>query len=663
MTRTRWRRWAWVLGGLSGLLVLLVLAAFLVRIEYAPLPAQDSLLNPERRPLPAHDVFGRAIGAEEAARLLETEEGRRLLDPANGAVAITPAFVRDGRRAFYRETFGNEVFLTDVLGLLDGAISPWAMMRATLATFLRGTDDLEVRLARDKQVGERLYRRGEVIRTGLDIPRFGVFPLGVKVVWNRGRLQAGITCAACHSAVDPETRRVVEGAPNRNFNVGLMLALSSNSAAYFMHTGADELAPWISAASPGVVTSRGEVARLPDPDAFERAVSAMLADWPPGNFDSTLDLVNNPTQIPDSFTAGDHPFGWSGFAAAGAFRGLSMLSNNVHGLNSDATSEAAAAPALFGMDTEVFLGTLLQRAANPRFRWDPAGGGKPSETFAAADPGAATPGLNRVVRLPTFPRASYISSNGLIASVAGRRVAYDLDAISAFQDSLLPPAQPPSPAPSATLAAGAEVFGRAGCGQCHGGPAYSANTVLPAAEVGTQPSRAAALAPTAQDFQPPLFFPPSVPVPPPGNATVIEVPVPPAMAELLRLGWAQDEERQGGYKTKGLIGLAWSAPYLHDGGVAVGPDPAQLGLPGTLLAGVRPDPANSLRALLDRELRSRVVAANRAAGLEEAAKVSGEGHAHWVDAAAGYSTEEQGALVAWLLSLTRLREGEAAAER
>lgn len=654
------RRRRWLLYGLGIIVLLAVLLAgiaLLVRIEHAPLPAEASLLNPDRRPLPAYDVFGRQIGAEEAERLLTTEEGRRLLAAHNGAVRIDEDVFRHGREAFYRETFGNEVFLTDVLGLLDGAITPWAMMRATLAAYFRGgTDYLAVRLARDKQVGDRLYERGEVVRTGLDLPRGSLFPLGVKVVWDRGRIRAGITCAACHSTVDRETGLVVEGAPNANLRVGLMMALASNSAAYFMHTGASEIEAFISEASASVATSTGALERLPDPDTFERTVAGMLAAWPPGNFDPTLDLVNNPTQIPDSFTAEDHPYGWTGFAAAGPFRGLSMLSNNVHGLNADATNEAAAAPKLFGLDPEVFLGTLLQRAANPRFRYDPADGRKPSEVLAAVDPNPEAPGLSQVVRLPTFPDASYMSSNGLVASVPGRPVAYDLDAISVFQNALLPPSAPPDPQPAEILDAGRAVFDRAGCAACHDGPAYSANRVLPVDEVGTQPSRAAALRVAAEGLQPPLFYPPSVNAPPSGNAPLIRVPIPQEMEDDLRLGWAQDEEGRGGYKTKGLIGLAWTAPYLHDGGVAVGPEAGQVGLPGTLLRDVRPDPVNSLRALLDRDLRARVVEANRAAGLEAAAQVSGDGHAHWVDAAAGYTPEDQSALVAYLLSLTRLRD-------
>ena len=76
-----------------------------------------------------------------------------------------------------------------------------------------------------------------------------------------------------------------------------------------------------------------------------------------------------------------------------------------------------------------------------------------------------------------------------------------------------------------------------------------------------------------------------------------------------------------------------------------------------MFAGVRPDPANSLHAMLDRGLRARVVVANRAAELDEAAHASGAGHAQWVDAAAGLTAEDQSALVAFLMSLTR-QQGE-----
>jgi hypothetical protein len=108
----------------------------------------------------------------------------------------------------------------------------------------------------------------------------------------------------------------------------------------------------------------------------------------------------------------------------------------------------------------------------------------------------------------------------------------------------------------------------------------------------------------------------------------------------------------GGDKVPGLIGLYCTAPYLHDGAVAVGADAeTQLGMAGTLLKGVAVDPANSLRALVDRRLRAQVVEANHAsAGLREV-NVQGIGHEFWVDADAGYSGDEQQALIRYLLTV------------
>jgi hypothetical protein len=103
---------------------------------------------------------------------------------------------------------------------------------------------------------------------------------------------------------------------------------------------------------------------------------------------------------------------------------------------------------------------------------------------------------------------------------------------------------------------------------------------------------------------------------------------------------------------KGLLGLWWSAPYLHDSSIAVGVDAeTELGIPGTLRRGRDVDPVNSLRALLDRGLRSRVIEANQSDAAMQKAKVLGIGHEHWVDEQAGYSLEDQSALIDYLFSL------------
>jgi hypothetical protein len=122
--------------------------------------------------------------------------------------------------------------------------------------------------------------------------------------------------------------------------------------------------------------------------------------------------------------------------------------------------------------------------------------------------------------------------------------------------------------------------------------------------------------------------------------------------EQIRLAFAVGGS-PGGYKVPGLLGLYWTASYLHDGGVAVGDQPeSQLGLPGTLGKGVPPDPRQSLRALLDRDLRARVVAANAADVDVRSMHVRGIGHEFWVDTAAQFSLSEQSALLDYLLTLT-----------
>ena len=64
-----------------------------------------------------------------------------------------------------------------------------------------------------------------------------------------------------------------------------------------------------------------------------------------------------------------------------------------------------------------------------------------------------------------------------------------------------------------------------------------------------------------------------------------------------------------------------------------------------------PDPVNSLRALIDRNLRQRVIEATENSEPLQMTNVTGTGHEHWVDEEAGYTTPEQNALIHYLLSL------------
>jgi hypothetical protein len=589
-------------------------------------------------PAPAYDLWGRAIFSDELARL--PPDQRAQLDPARGAVAVDQSLLARGREAFYEETFGNEVFLSDVLGILRGPLRPWGFIRAMAALRGRGTTNLQVPLSEDAVIGGRTFHRGELISTGLDVPRGGWIPLGMKIQISGTHLRVGLTCAACHSTVDPATGRVVHGAPNADLAAGLLLALASNSAAFFTHTGVD---PRAVRGRGSYLGGDGQRHPLPDARALEDAVDADFLAWPPGSFDSMTDLVANPSQIPSSFTWQSHPFSWSGAFMAGPFRGLSSQNNNVHALNADATTEADAAPARLGIDADLFVAVLLQNAPPGRYRFDPSRPQRPRAFLDSVDPTPGQPGMNRLVALPAYPRATIIEPTSLLCAVPGEPIWRSVDAMSAWQDTLIPP-PPPRVADQATQRRGRTVFERAGCNGCHDGPALTDHRIIPLPEMKTQPVRAKALASTARvwDGRAVVYAPDQV-YPWKGPPRTLPVPLPFPPAEIaLAYGW-----NEGGFKVPGLAGLFWSAPYLHDGGVAVGRDLSQLGVGAS-----SPDPRNSLRALVDRTLRGEVVAANHGRPALVRMGVEGIGHEFWVDGAAGFAPGDQDALLDYLLAFT-----------
>ena len=60
---------------------------------------------------------------------------------------------------------------------------------------------------------------------------------------------------------------------------------------------------------------------------------------------------------------------------------------------------------------------------------------------------------------------------------------------------------------------------------------------------------------------------------------------------------------------------------------------------------------NSLRALIDRKLRQRVITANAFAPSLRAMHVQGIGHDFWVDAETGFTPADQEALIQYVFSL------------
>jgi hypothetical protein len=649
------------------LVALISLVSFLGYQVELTLPGSPPDLNATYTPLTqsaprgvgSYDVLGQTINPQEAERLLETEEGRQLLSPENGAVEITEDLIDFGRKMFYQETFGNDVLFTDIVGIIDGPLKLGKLLQSILALKGQPTSDLQVTLDETVKLGDRTFPAGTVISTGLDVPKGSLFPVGLVNHFDHGKLRVGITCALCHATVNEQTGRIIEGATNTDVNLGMLLAMATNSAALFRQT--DVSPNQIPAGKQTYLTAEGETARLPNPQLMEDAVDTALLSWAPGNFVSNGDLKNNSAKIPSSYTHEAFPYAWSGVASIGWFHGLTTLNNAVFGLNADPTTTADAAPKVLGIDKEVYLGTMFQNAPSAKFRLPEAV--RPSEFVDQVDPTPGAPGINWTIKMPEYPKGTLFMQNGLMAATPGYSVAAQLNGMSAWQNTLAPPPHEPT-SDLASIQRGAKIFDNANCASCHSGRYFTNHRVIAQREIKTEPARAPASKDFAEEFVPPDTYAPNVPVPLPPDPPVLSVPTEITPQEDIELAYAQSDPA-GGYKVIKLIGVYLHAPYLHDGGVAASAtaltqnsdgwfriaEPAQVGMVGTFMQGIKPDAAASLRMLIDRNLRQPMIAANQANSDLQRSHVSGEGHEYWVDQKAGFQPQDQTDLINFLRAI------------
>lgn len=193
-----------------------------------------------------------------------------LLDPGTEAEAnrtnrgrghLDPELVAEGKDIFRHDTFGDEQFWTDVLGLhevIQAQVSP------------------EVALAVGLKVDADALPPGLLASVDLTDPATTVALIDLDaVVGVRGTVDAGgdltsvgVTCALCHSTVDdavaPGIGSRLDGWPNRDLDPGAILALS----------------PFFSAAE-----------------------KAVLQSWGPGRYDPywNHDGNNDPVLIPPAY--------------------------------------------------------------------------------------------------------------------------------------------------------------------------------------------------------------------------------------------------------------------------------------------------------------------------------------------------------------------------
>lgn len=221
-----------------------------------------------------------------------------------------PAPRFDGQEVFRHATFGNETFWTDTLRMhevIASAVDPQTALNVglkvdaeALPSGLLGTADLT-----DPATTVELIRHDAVVGLRGDVSE-------------DGRLErVGITCALCHSTVDdavaPGIGRRRDGWPNRDLDVGAIIALSP---------------------------------------ALTEAAKEMYRSWGAGRYDAyfNIDGINDPTVIPPAYGLQDVPLEtftgegpisyWNAYVAVTQMHGQGSFSEPELGIDIQASPDS-----------------------------------------------------------------------------------------------------------------------------------------------------------------------------------------------------------------------------------------------------------------------------------------------------------------------------------
>jgi len=246
----------------------------------------------------------------DAARVSKDVQSLPAVDQRNIASGVVQ--ILRGRKIFRFDTFGDEAFWGDTLGLhraiagqANGGVGAGLSPKAALELGLKVDVNALPHSLRNE------LRRGRVDLTN---PAITVALLKLDaVVGVRGffdersdRLQSvGITCALCHSTVDnslaPGIGTRLDGWAARDLNVGAIIALSPS------------VQPFV------------DLLRLAQPGIDAATVRAVLRSWGPGKFDAELlldgqafrpDGKSAATLIPPAFgLAGVNMHTWTGWGS------------------------------------------------------------------------------------------------------------------------------------------------------------------------------------------------------------------------------------------------------------------------------------------------------------------------------------------------------------
>jgi hypothetical protein len=324
--------------------------------------------------------------------------------------------LNEGRQTFRFDTFGDEAFWGDTLGLhraIEGAqlggVGPGLSPRAALGLGLKvDVDALPAGLVRQLRQG----------RVNLDDPAATLALLrhdavvGVRGFFDEGDglRSVGITCALCHSTVDdslaPGIGHRLDGWANRDLNVGEVVALAPDLSPFSNLLGVSQ-----------------------------DTVRAVLRSWGPGKFDAELVLDGkafNPQQVSNGVVTGTNVPGATLIPPAFGLAGV-----NLHTWTG------------WGSVTHwnAFVANLEMRGSGTFF--------DPRLNDAAKFPIAAANGFGNVRNTPDL-------------------ITPKLPALHFYQLAIPAPAPPEGSFDPGAAERGDELFsGKAGCAVCHVEPLFT----------------------------------------------------------------------------------------------------------------------------------------------------------------------------------------------
>jgi hypothetical protein len=197
---------------------------------------------------------------------VKTQQGRSSFDEESDA--NVKRLYEEGQKVFRHDTFGSEAFWGDklrlhlaILGEKQGGVGPGVSPKAALKLGLK-VDQGEMPEAALEMIKKQSLDL-EKPETTLALLKANAV-VGVTGFFKDNKLQSiGIQCSLCHSTVDdsfsPGIGRRLDGWPNRDLNVGAIVALAPNLKAYADLLGLEE-----------------------------SKLKAILTSWGPGKYDAEL---------------------------------------------------------------------------------------------------------------------------------------------------------------------------------------------------------------------------------------------------------------------------------------------------------------------------------------------------------------------------------------